>query len=450
MTHPSPEGVSRPARSIGIVGGGQLAWMLALEARRLGIELHVQTSDPMDPAVREATSVVVGPLGHGESIRALAQRAKRISFEHEWVPFEVLGLLEREGVVFLPDLAALLPLLNKRSQRQLLSELSLPTPRWAGMEASQPPPAPTRGRDDSALVEGASPWEVASTSGDPSPADPEAPVEPRLPDGLDFPVMAKLSHGGYDGKGTRLLEDQAALERHLASHPPNDWILEERVDFSMELAQVVCRDQTGEVRCFPLVQTHQREQVCEWVLFPAPVDHAVAAWARNVSMSLVTALNYVGVMGIEFFFGPGGLLVNEVAPRVHNSGHLTLEACVTNQFAQQVRIVAGLPMGSTEAMVDGAFMINLLGYEGADGPAAQMDHQPQRQALAAMERAHVHWYGKVPRPGRKLGHVTFVLQGESQREREEESAEILQQVRAVWPWPERSTASTNQRGMGLK
>jgi 5-(carboxyamino)imidazole ribonucleotide synthase len=450
VIHPFPAGGPRSASSIGIVGGGQLAWMLAREARQLGVELHVQTPDPADPAAREAASVVLGPLEDEATTRLLAQRAERVSFENEWVPLEILRSLEREGIIFLPDLAALQPLVNKRGQRELLSNLSLPTPRWAGMEASQEPPPPPSDQSDgdvSATARGElEPFGGAGDDGDGF----AAPPAPRLPDGLRFPVMAKLSHGGYDGKGTRLLEDQADLESHLACHIPEDWLLEERVSFEMELAQVVCRDQTGEVRCFPLVQTQQRDQVCEWVLFPPPVDHAVAAWARNVSMSLVTALNYVGVMGIEFFFGPGGLLVNELAPRVHNSGHLTLEACATNQFAQHVRIVAGLPMGSTEPIVKGALMVNLLGYEPETGPAASLDHQSQRQALAAMPGAHVHWYGKRPRPGRKLGHVTFVLEAEEAREREAERDRLLRAVRAVWPWPESAEAATIATNIGVK
>ncbi len=440
MTYFSHANEARPSRSIGIVGGGQLAWMLAREARLLGIELHVQTPDPADPATREATSVVVAPLDDGAGLRELAQRAERISFENEWFPLDVLGPLEREGVSFLPDLASLEPLVHKRGQRQLLTTLNLPTPQWAGLEASQPPPLPLPG--EGGHEEGDLP--LPSWSGEESPAawplplpDPAPPPGPQLPEGLSFPVMAKVSRGGYDGKGTRVLPDLAALEALLASQIPEEWLLEEQVNFAMELAQVVCRDQAGEVRCFPLVQTHQRDQVCEWVLFPAPVNHAVEAFARNVSMSLVTALNYAGVMAIEFFYGPGGLLVNEVAPRVHNSGHLTLEACATNQFAQHVRIVAGLPLGSTEPTVPGALMVNLLGYEPADGADARQNHERQRQALAAMRGAVVHWYGKQPRPGRKLGHVTFVLEGETPEAQEEERLRRLREVRAVWPWPER-------------
>ncbi len=440
MTLSSLAGEPRPVRSIGIVGGGQLAWMLAREARRLGLELHVQTPDPDDPATRDATSVVLAPLDDGVALRELALRADRISFENEWLPLEVLDTLERDGIPFLPDLAALKPLLSKRGQRQLLTSLNLPTPQWAGLEASQPPPLPPPG--EGGQGEGELPAEswsggASPTAWPPSQPDPAPPRGPQLPEGLSFPVMAKVSQGGYDGKGTRVLADLADLETLLASQIPEEWLLEEQVSFAMELAQVVCRDQKGEVRCFPLVQTHQRDQVCEWVLFPAPVNHAVEAFARNVSMSLVTALNYAGVMAIEFFYGPGGLMVNEVAPRVHNSGHLTLEANATNQFAQHVRIVAGMPLGSTEPTVPGALMVNLLGYEAADGAEARQDHLRQRQALAALKGAVVHWYGKQPRPGRKLGHVTFVLEGATPQAREEERLRRLREVRAVWPWPER-------------
>jgi 5-(carboxyamino)imidazole ribonucleotide synthase len=421
--------------SIGIVGGGQLAWMLAREAQKLGVELHVQTPDPLDPATRAASSVVLGRLDDVEVTRALAERAQRISFENEWVPLGELEQLEREGISFLPTLSSLAPLLDKRSQRQLLNRLNLPTPHWAPMAAAQPPPLVLGTHGEALGEEGLTPHEGTLDWWPSTMANSPAPPGPRLPNGLVFPVMAKAIRGGYDGKGICLLEDQAALEHHLAQHNSEEWILEEHVPFEMELAQVVCRDQLGQVRCFPLVQTHQRDQVCDWVLFPAPVSHAVEAYARNVAMSLVTSLNYVGVMGIEFFYGSRGLLVNEIAPRVHNSGHFTLEACRTNQFAQQIRIVAGLPMGLTDPWVKGALMVNLLGFGAAESAEAKADFQAQRAALEAMEGAHLHWYGKSPRLGRKLGHVTFVLQADGADHRQEESAARLASVRALWPWP---------------
>ena len=427
------QGVASSA-SIGIVGGGQLAWMLAREAKKLGVELHVQTPDPEDPAAQEASSVVIGQLNDVAATRSLAKRASQISFENEWVPIAELAALEQEGIPFLPALSSLAPLINKRSQRQLLNQLNLPTPHWAPMEAAYPPPSRRGGMDDEFPAEES--WPSECHAQHPSGRSTTLPPTPRLPEGLTFPVMAKAASGGYDGKGTFVLTNQTGLEEHLASHRAEDWLLEEQVFFEMELAQVACRDQLGQVRCFPLVQTHQRDQVCDWVVYPAPVTHAVEAFARNVAMSLVTSLNYVGVMGIEFFYGPKGLMVNEVAPRVHNSGHLTLEACRTNQFAQQVRIVAGLPMGMTEPHAKGALMINLLGYASAESAEGHAGYQRQREALQAMDGATLHWYGKVPRYGRKLGHVTFLLDAEGHEQRAEECARRLDEVRAVWPWPQ--------------
>jgi 5-(carboxyamino)imidazole ribonucleotide synthase len=410
--------------------------MMAREAERLGIALHVQTPDPDDPATRLATSVVVGDLNDARATRDLAARAARISFENEWVSIADLQRLEQDGINFLPPLSALEPLLDKRSQRRLLNQLHLPTPHWAGLEAALPPaPAPSDQAEGEVYAPLSSTFHPSPLGQAPAMEQP-MPQGPRLPDGLAFPVIAKASRGGYDGKGTRLLANLEELEKLLETHEPEAWILEELVLFEMELAQVVCRDGAGAVRCFPLVQTHQRNQVCDWVLYPAPVSHAVEACARNVAMSLVTSLNYVGVMGIEFFYGPGGLLVNEIAPRVHNSGHLTLEACATNQFAQHVRIVAGLPMGSTDPSVHGALMINLLGYADPETPDAKVNHLPQRQALEAMPGAHLHWYGKSPRKGRKLGHVTFVLDAKDVQQRDGERERRLSAVRAVWPWVE--------------
>ena len=408
--------------------------MLAREAQKLGVALHVQTPDPLDPATRAATSVVLGPLDDVRTTRVLAQRAETISFENEWMPLRELEHLEREGVAFVPALSSLAPLLEKRSQRELLNQLNLPTPHWVPMEAVFPPPPPEPG--EGSFLNESPPWPSEPMEGHPSKAPLAEPPSPRLPAGFTFPVVAKASSGGYDGKGTCILADQAQLESHLSKHSPSEWILEEQVPFEMELAQVVCRDRLGQVRCFPLVQTHQRDRVCEWVVFPAPISHAVEAFARNVAVSLVTSLNYVGVMGVELFYGPRGLMVNEVAPRVHNSGHLTLEACRTNQFAQHVRIVAGLPMGMTDASVKGALMVNLLGYAPSESAEARADHKLQREALEALPGAGLHWYGKTPRHGRKLGHITFVLEAADQAQRDLERLKRLEEVRAIWPWPE--------------
>lgn len=167
---------------------------------------------------------------------------------------------------------------------------------------------------------------------------------------------------------------------------------------------------------------------------PAAVPHAVQAFARNIAASLLTSLRYEGVLSIEFFYGPAGLQVNEIAPRTHNSGHVTIEASHTSQFEQQLRIVAGLPMGPVGLKVPGALMVNLLGFE-----HSQSDYQDQREALAALPDATVHWYGKQGAvPGRKLGHITLVLDGSSAEQRQQQAHQRLEQVRSIWPLAARS------------
>ncbi len=376
--------------AIGVVGGGQLAMMLAAAARSLEVPIHIQTPTAQDPAASQATSVVFASLDDITATRELARRSAAITFENEWVDLPALAPLGFEGVLFLPSLEALSPLVCKRRQRQLLQGLGLPTPRWC-----------------------------------------ELPADGVLPGDFSYPLMAKASSGGYDGKGTVVLDGPEALAALQARVAPGEWILEELVPFELELSQLACRDRDGNLQCYPLVQTHQHQQVCDWVLAPASVPQAVQAYARNIAASLITAINYVGVLSIELFYGPSGLQINEIAPRTHNSGHFTIEASQTSQFEQQVRIVSGLPMGSVALRVPGALMVNLLGFEPADP-----DYRSQREALAALPDAFVHWYGKQgAHPGRKLGHVTVLLHGSTPAQRSAQAEQILAQVRSIWPLP---------------
>ena len=409
--------------------------MLAAAAAQLQLPLVVQTPSADDPAVALASDHILAPLEDAEATRELARRCRAISFENEWLDLERLAPLEAEGVRFLPDLQALKPLLSKRGQRQLLDELHLNTVRWLPLEAVLlPPPLSNAGQQE---AEGSpdAPMAMAVASAAGFGLAPQSlvlePALPRLPEGFQFPVIAKASEGGYDGKGIRLLNDQGDLERLLEEIDPQGWLLEEKVPFERELALTACRDDHGNVACFPLVETHQHQQVCDWVLFPAPVGHSVELYARNVAVSLMTALNYVGVLSIEFFWGPDGLQVNELAPRTHNSGHYTIEACRSSQFTQQLRIVAGLPMGSPEPCLNGALMVNLLAFS-RDEPA----HERAREALAALEEAHLHWYGKKGlQPGRKLGHLTLPLQARDRDQREVERERQLRRIRQIWPLP---------------
>jgi len=378
---------------IGVVGGGQLARMLVQAAAQRDVPIAVQTSDAADPAAGLASRLVAADPRDVAGTRDLVVGCDGTTFENEWVNIDALLPLEQQGVRFQPSLAALSPLVDKLSQRQLLDDLAIPSPPWCPLS----------------LI---------------------SPAQPALPQGWTFPVMAKASRGGYDGKGTVVLRDIDGLAQLLRAVPADDWLLESWVDYELELALVVSRDQRGRIRHFPLVQTHQHQQVCDWVLAPAPVDPSVAALAYNVAASLMTKLGYVGVLALEFFYGPAGLQVNEIAPRTHNSGHYSIEACTSSQFDQQLCIAAGLPVPDPELKSRGALMVNLLGLD----PERHPPLDQRLESLEAVPGLHLHWYGKSPEtPGRKLGHVTLLLEGDTLLKRRDEAESALAAIRRIWP-----------------
>ena len=390
----SPTVENSPSR-IGVVGGGQLARMLVEAAQARNVEVMVQTPSATDPAGQMATEVVKADPVDAQATRALLGRCKGITFENEWVSIEGLSALENKGACFRPSLASLKPLVNKLHQRQLLDQLAIPSPAWVELKSIDP-------------------------------------GTPALPKGWSFPVMAKATTGGYDGRGTRVLRTVNCLAELMRSVDPDAWLLESWVDFDQELALVVSRDASGRVRALPLVETHQADQVCDWVLAPADVDQLVEATAYNIAASLLTKLDYVGVMALELFYGSKGLLVNEIAPRTHNSGHFSIEACRSSQFDQQLSIAAGLEVPDPELQVPGALMINLLGLA-SDHPTSL---EERLAALRAVPSVHLHWYGKEGEsPGRKLGHVTILLSGADAECRRQEASDALAMVRKIWPLP---------------
>jgi 5-(carboxyamino)imidazole ribonucleotide synthase len=355
--------------TVGVIGGGQLAGMMAQEAAALGLTLAVQTPDATDPAVALAQSHVLAAIADVAGTQQLAQQCGVITFENEFVDLAGLQGLAAQGTVFYPRLASLAPLLDKWEQRQFLQTLGLPVPEfWA--------------------------WEAL-------PAQP-----------LAFPWVLKSRRFGYDGQGTQVIKTAADLP-DLRAHPPGTWLVERFVPYERELAIIGARSATGEIQLYPVVETVQVDQVCRSVIAPAPVAPAIAATIADYCRRILTALDYVGVLAIELFLLPPSpqrqapnerLLINELAPRTHNSGHYTLDACVTSQFALQLQAVTGQPLGATALTCAQAVMINLLGYEDSAS-----DYQAQRERIAALPRTKLHWYGKSDaRPGRKLGHVTVV------------------------------------------
>ena len=372
-------------KRVGVIGGGQLAWMMAGAARKLGIELLVQTPRENDPAAKIASQVILAPVDDAQATEKLATLCDVITFENEFINLEALQKLEHRGVYFHPSLTALAPLLDKYHQRNFLQNLGLPVPRFQEVEST------TRN----------SPW--------------------------GFPAVVKARRHGYDGRGTFIVQNREELIATGQNRETSNLMLEEFIPFERELAVMAARGIDGEVVIYPIVETQQEEQVCRRVIAPIEIDTKIEKQIREIANSILRELEVIGIFGIELFLTPEGkVFVNEIAPRTHNSGHYTLDACKISQFEMHLRAVAGLPLKEPEMVSGSAVMINLLGYEDS-----RQDYLEKRQKIAAIPQAHLHWYGKLEsRPGRKLGHVTVLLDAKTRAQ--EQMSCTIEQVESIW------------------
>ena len=379
---------------VGVIGGGQLAWMMADAAKALGIELVIQTPHPTDPAVGIATETIFASIDDATATAELATRCNVITFENEFINLEALMPLAQQGACFRPRLEALAPLLDKYHQRCYLEDIGLPQPGFMTLEGEV---------GNEAFIH-------AASFGQPM----------NLTD-LEFPLVIKARRHGYDGQGTFIIKDSSSLQEIWKKLGYKPVMLEEFIPFERELAVMAARSVAGDVVVYPVVETQQEEQVCRRVIVPTQISPEVVAEVEAIARTLLNSLQAVGVFGIELFLtNDGKVLVNEVSPRTHNSGHYTLDACETSQFEQQLRAVTGLPLGSPALKCDAAVMVNLLGYEHSHN-----DYLEKRQTLATLPGTFVHWYGKSEsRPGRKLGHVTVLLDNQEQSEAMAKAKEI--------------------------
>jgi 5-(carboxyamino)imidazole ribonucleotide synthase len=348
----------RPNATIGIVGGGQLGRMTAMAAARLGYRCHILTPEYDSPAEQVAAGVTHGEYEDPDVLRAFAAAVDAISFEFENISAAGLDLL-----------ASLRPV----------------RPAPAILRISQDRAA------EKAFLNGAgvatAPWRAVATAADLHSAAAR----------LGFPAVLKTTRLGYDGKGQALLRSPADLAPAFAGLEPKPCILEGFVDFAAEISVVIARGSDGAVSAFDTVENRHREHILDLTLAPAPIAPAIAAEAQTVARRVAEALDLVGLLAVEMFIDrTGRVLVNEIAPRPHNSGHWTIDACPASQFELQVRAVAGLPLPPAARHSDAA-MKNLVGPEEA----------ALWPAILASPGLIPHLYGKAEaRPGRKMGHVT--------------------------------------------
>ena len=370
MTSPAPA----PADStptLAIIGGGQLARMMAQAAVGLGVPLRLLAEGPDVSAAQVIPDAIVGDYRDLDTLRKVTEGCAVVTFDHEHVPTEHLHALTADGVACRPGPGALVHAQDKGVMRARLAELGIPCPR-------------------NALVS--------------TPADVAA-----FADSVGgFPVVLKTTRGGYDGKGVWVVEveAEARVAFESAAAAGVQVLAEEKVDFRRELSALVARSPSGQAAAYPVVESVQRGGVCEEVVAPAPdLDSDLAARAQRIALDVAGALDVTGVLAVELFETTDGrVLVNELAMRPHNTGHWTIDGAVTSQFENHLRAVLDLPLGSPRPRSRWTVMVNILG--GDHGALSEDLYGGYRHVFARDPQLKVHLYGKTVKPGRKVGHVT--------------------------------------------
>jgi 5-(carboxyamino)imidazole ribonucleotide synthase len=348
---------------VAVVGGGQLARMMAEPAAALGIPLRLLAEAPGMSAAQVIPDHTVGDYRDLDTLERLVAGCRVVTFDHEHVPTDHLHALEAAGVAVRPGPDALVHAQDKVVMRERLAALGAPMPRQRTV---------------------AGPGEVAD---------------------FGFPCVLKTSRGGYDGKGVWVVRsvDECAPAFEAAAANGIRILAEELVDFRRELSALAVRSPSGQAAAYPVVESLQRDGVCAEVIAPAPdLSERLATQAQELALRIARELDVTGVLAVELFeTNDGRVLVNELAMRPHNTGHWTQDGSVTSQFENHLRAVLDLPLGAPEARASWTVMVNILGGNEATGRL--YDGYPH--ALARDPRLRVHLYGKEPRPGRKVGHV---------------------------------------------
>ena len=352
-----------PPRTIGVLGGGQLGRMMALEARRMGYRVVALDPDPMCPCAGVVNTLLLGALDDVDAGRQLAEQCEVLTMDTEHVPADALDLLS-EHVLIRPNPSIYRIIQDRQTQKSFLDGLGLPVAIWA--------PANT-------------------------PEERAAAIARTGPD-----AVLKTRRSGYDGKGQARIRPGDDVEEAAARIGHQPAVLEAFVPFARELSVLLARGVTGELRVWPVAENAHRDHILHTTVTPARIPPTVAARAAEIARALAEGLDLVGVMAVELFhLADDALLVNEIAPRTHNSGHATWGACATSQFAQQVRAICGLPLGDPSLLRPGV-MLNLLGDLWAQGP-------PDWRLVLEHPDAALHLYGKMKaRIGRKMGHAIFL------------------------------------------
>jgi len=351
-------------KTIGIIGGGQLGRMLTLAAKPMGFDVIVLDPGENAPATHVGASQIVGGLYDKKALQQLVEQADYITAEIEHMDAAALQELERLQKPINPAPATIRLIQDKYKQKEFLRANGVAVADFVAIES-------------------------------------EADAKKALND-FGGKMLLKTRHGAYDGRGNMVVKSPKDVKDAFKKFGDTPLYAEKFVPFTQEIAVMVARSTTSEVATYPVVQTIQQRNICLEVLAPAPVPESVIKQAMQLARKTAKLLKGAGTFGIEMFVTTNGkVLINEIAPRVHNSGHYTIEACRTSQFEQHVRAVTGLPLGDTSMVTPAAVMINILGERDGPTQVTGLDN------MLATPHTSVHIYGKSPtKVDRKMGHIT--------------------------------------------
>lgn len=353
-------------KKIGILGGGQLGKMFIQNALNYPVEIHILDPNPEASCAHIAHNFVIGDFNKEEDVLAFAKDMDIVGIEIEHVHLQALKKLKQQGKTVIPDPEVLEIIQDKGLQKEFYLKHNIPT-------------APLKQEND-------------------------------------VPLVQKLCKGGYDGKGVQILREENSDKKW--AEPS---VYEELANIELELAVIIARNESGETAIYPVVEQvfNPEYNLLDYLLTPARVEDEVAEKVKKIALQVVDAFNQPGIYAVELFLNKdGSIWVNETAPRVHNSGHSTIEAAYSSQFDMMLRVLMNYPLGSTQLKKKSA-MLNIIGAENQTGEAtiAGLDE------LLKIEGAAVHWYGKkITKPGRKMGHATFLA---------DDYGTIIQQIESV-------------------
>ncbi|TDT71982.1 5-(carboxyamino)imidazole ribonucleotide synthase [Hypnocyclicus thermotrophus] len=351
-------------KTIGIIGGGQLGKMTILEARKMSIPTIVLTTEHPSPASEISNDYIVGDLYDDEKILELANKCDVVTYEIEHINVKILKEIENQGKKVYPSSNVIEIIQDKSKQKKLLNNYNIPTSYWEYVDKN----------------------------------NLKIQIEK-----FGFPVVQKSCTGGYDGKGVFILKSKDDIKNIIKEES----YFEKYIKCKKELAIMIARNTNGEIKTYPVVEMafDEKTNICDTVIVPAQISKEIGEKAKKIAIECIKALDGIGIFGIEFFLTEDDeILVNEIAPRPHNSGHYTIEACTTSQYEQFLRAILNYPLGDT-TLLSNACMINILGEDGYHGKTKIKNEEE----VFKLPKTYLHIYGKrETRPFRKMGHITVL------------------------------------------